>query len=86
MIKIIVALMMWFPFSIPKDTTPKIRSINSYKIVAVMDDAKKGEYKVTTGKSVVSKVKVKIIIPDWKMLATRKESGHTSSERENINW
>ncbi len=66
MIKIIVALMMWFPFSVPRDTTPKIKSINSYKIVAVMNDAKKGEYKVTTGKSVVSRIKIRVIIPSRK--------------------
>ena len=73
MFKIIVAVLMWFPFTLPKDTTPKIQYINSYRIEAISNERNKPNIKITKGKSVVSSVKVRIIIPHREVLAKRKK-------------
>ncbi len=65
MMAILVALIMWFPFSIPKDTTPKVIFVNENKKVAIVRGSKTSKnIHITKGKEITARVKVRLIIPD----------------------
>ena len=67
MMKILMAIVLWFPFSIPKDTTPKIVFVNKTQEAVVKNiGANNGKIKVTTGKELTARIKVRLIIPDIK--------------------
>ncbi len=71
MIKLIVALIIWFPFTVPKDTTPKIKYIDTYKVEAVYGGPGEAVKKITKDKSIVDSVKVTIIIPPRNKVAVQ---------------
>ncbi|GEM_PF-4225071 len=64
MMKILVALILWFPFSIPQDTTPKVVFVNeTQEAIGENRGHTKGAIKISKGGELISRVKVRLIIP-----------------------
>ena len=65
MVAILMALIVWFPFSIPKDTTHKIVFVNETKEAVIQNKgANSGNIYAIKGKQITECAKVKLIIPN----------------------
>ncbi len=64
MVAFLVAIIIWFPFSVPKDTTPKVVIVDETKTaVTQRGDVKNTNVHIVKDKQITASIKVRLVIP-----------------------